>query len=328
MSRGLPKKVANLLEKAKESALLAVDIYNKPKTAFRSGGFIVLMCIAWTSLLHAVFERQGVKYYRKKGKRRYEVVDGDYRTWELTECAKYFYHYPNNPVFKNIDFFVTLRNKIEHRFMPIIDPSISGECQALLLNFEELIVKEFGDVHSIVESLFIPLQFTTQRKSLPRTKQDEKVFSFIKQFRDSLTEDVANSQQYAFKAFFIPKIGNHRNSSDVAIEFVRFDPADPAEMAQYEKMIVGIKEKVVSVVNPGHYKPSTVLAMINSKAKIDKGMGWHTQMWKKYQVRPPTQCKNPRDCKVEFCQYDEPHKDYIYTDNWVAMLIEKELQSL
>ena len=63
MSRGLPGKVSNLLEKAKESALLGVDIYNKPKTSFRAGGFVVLMCIAWTSLFHAIFEKQRVKYF-------------------------------------------------------------------------------------------------------------------------------------------------------------------------------------------------------------------------------------------------------------------------
>jgi type I restriction enzyme, R subunit len=40
MSKRLPIKVSNLLEKAKESALLAVDIYNKPKTSFRAGGFM------------------------------------------------------------------------------------------------------------------------------------------------------------------------------------------------------------------------------------------------------------------------------------------------
>jgi len=31
-----------------------------------------------------------------------------------------------------------LRNKIEHRSMPQLDPSIFGECQAMLLNFDEM----------------------------------------------------------------------------------------------------------------------------------------------------------------------------------------------
>jgi len=44
MSRGLPKDVRIHLEKATDSAMLAVEVYNKPATKFRSGGFIVLMC--------------------------------------------------------------------------------------------------------------------------------------------------------------------------------------------------------------------------------------------------------------------------------------------
>lgn len=46
MSKRLPYKVRNMLEKAKESAMLAIEVYNKPATKFRSGGYIVLMCIA------------------------------------------------------------------------------------------------------------------------------------------------------------------------------------------------------------------------------------------------------------------------------------------
>jgi len=62
----LPRKVKELIEKSRESAILAVDIYNKPATKFRSYGFIVLINIAWTSLFHAMFERLGIKYFYKK----------------------------------------------------------------------------------------------------------------------------------------------------------------------------------------------------------------------------------------------------------------------
>jgi hypothetical protein len=43
------------------------------------------MVIAWTSLLHAILERRGVRYfYKKKNSKRYEKVDGEKRAWELT----------------------------------------------------------------------------------------------------------------------------------------------------------------------------------------------------------------------------------------------------
>jgi len=322
MSRRSPLKVLNLLEKAKESALLAVDIYNKPKTSFRAGGFVVLMCIAWTALLHAIFEKQKKKYFYPddKNTKRYKKIDGDYKAWELLKSAKEFFLNEQNPVFKNIEFFYEIRNKVEHRFMPIIDPVISGECQSLLLNFEELLVQEFGDKNSIVESLFIPLQFTEQRKTLPKTKQDEKILNFIKTFRESLSEDIEGSQKFSFKAFFIPKLGNHRNSSDIAIEYIKFDPDNPEEMKKYSKFIVGIKEKTVQVANQGKYKPSKVLEIIKERINNEKSMSWHTRMWKKHNVRP-----NSKNCKIQYCQYDEPHKDYIYTDAWIDLLVKNEI---
>ena len=265
MTKRFSQKTLNLLEKAKESALLAVDVYNKPKTSFRTGGFVVLMCIAWTSLLHAIFEKNKIKYFYKKRNGRYERIDGDKKSWELLKSAKEFYKNEERPEYKNILLFSQIRNKIEHRFMPAIDPLLSGECQALLLNFEELLVKEFGKKHSIIENLFIPLQLTKQKKALPKNKNDKEVIKFIKKFRSALSVDVVNSQSFSFKAFFIPKLGNHRNSSDIAIEFVKFDPSNKVEMEKYQKMIVGIKEKIVPVANQGKYKPGDLYKKIKEE---------------------------------------------------------------
>ena len=140
--KGLPREVLSTLAKARESALLAVGIYNRPGTEFRSGGYIVLMVIAWTALFHAIFLKMGLKPFHVKLRRgkyiRYEKVDGDNKAWELAECVRQFYGNKNTPARKNLEFFVGLRNKIEHRTMPYLDDQIFGECQALLLNFEDL----------------------------------------------------------------------------------------------------------------------------------------------------------------------------------------------
>ena len=85
--KGLPRAVKDALQKARDSALLAVEIYNKPAVTFKSGGYITLMVIVWTSLFHAIFYRKGVKPYYRKPNRRYERVDGDYKHWELGECG-------------------------------------------------------------------------------------------------------------------------------------------------------------------------------------------------------------------------------------------------
>lgn len=44
--KGLPYEVRALVAKARESAILAVETYNRPSAQFRSGAYIVLMIIA------------------------------------------------------------------------------------------------------------------------------------------------------------------------------------------------------------------------------------------------------------------------------------------
>jgi hypothetical protein len=157
--RGLPRQVKAALEKARDSALLAVEVYNKPAVKFRSGGFISLMVIAWTSLFHAIFFRKKTKPYYRKPSRRFERIEGDFKCWELEECLRQYYRAnTGNPVRKNLEFFIPLRNKIEHRSMPSLDPSIFGECQAMLLNFDEMLEEEFGARYCLRESLSFSLQ--------------------------------------------------------------------------------------------------------------------------------------------------------------------------
>ena len=111
------------------------------------------MVIAWTALFHSIFLRGKVKPFYVKARRgryvRYEKIDGDYKAWELSECIQQYYKDKIPPLRKNLEFFVGLRNKIEHRSMPQLDDQIFGECQALLLNFEALLNKEYSDQYSL-----------------------------------------------------------------------------------------------------------------------------------------------------------------------------------
>lgn len=168
MSRGLPKQVKACLNKATDSALLAIETYNKPAIKFRSGGYIVLMTIAWTSLFHAIFIRRNVKpYYKEKDGRHYRKIDGDYLFWELKTCVKqYFENDTDNAIRKNLEFFIPLRNKLEHKFMPSLDPTIFAECQSLLMNFDKIVAKEFGDTYCIRESLSFALQLYPSNKTI------------------------------------------------------------------------------------------------------------------------------------------------------------------
>ena len=46
-------------------------------------------------------------------------------------------------------------------------------------------------------------------------------------------------------------------------------------------------------------------------------------MWQKYKVRPKKGDPDKRRCDTKYCQYDEASttKDYIYTNEWIEVLI-------
>lgn len=325
MRKRLSRNVKELLDKSLDSATQAISTYNDPRSTFRTGNFTVLMVIAWTSLVHAYFEREKVRYFYKEKNGRYTKIDGDKKAWELSKSITEIFD-ATDPVRKNIELFIKLRNKIEHRNLPALDKELVGECQAFVLNFEDWLVKEFGEQYVLIDTLFVPIQLTRSlKRTLPVGKDEKSVISFVKDYRGLLEAEVENSQKYSFKAYLIPKIGNHRSSSDIAIEFVKYDPANPQEMEKYDKAVVAIKEKQVPVANVNFLKPSMVIEKLKEKG-FDKTMNWHVDMWRKYKVRPANSVKDKSNCKTEYCVYDKPHQDYLYTDAWVQYLIDNELR--
>ncbi|HEY5534426.1 MAG TPA: DUF3644 domain-containing protein [Ignavibacteria bacterium] len=325
------EKIKQLLEKSIDSALLAVEIYNKPRTAFRSGGYIVLMGIAWLSLFHAIFERNKIKYFYKRGN-RYQLIDGERKAWELSECIGQYYEDKNPPERNNLEFFIKLRNKIEHRFLPKLDIDVFGECQAMLINFENLITSEFGDKYAVKENLVFALQFSSilQEKQqvalkIKESKDYKNVRKFIENYKTNIGDAIRNSLGYSFKVFLIPKVGSHEKSSDVAIEFVKYDPQKPEEMEKYQKFLVAIKEKQVPMQG---LRAGQVCDRVSKALKSKMPEGWifnpgynHVKCWKYYRIRPSKNSPNPEKTNQQYCFYNSAFNQYEYTEIWVNFLI-------
>jgi hypothetical protein len=61
------------------------------------------------------------------------------------------------PVRLNLEFFVGLRNKIEHRYQERIGVAVSGHSQALIINYERELVEAFGTEESLAAQLRFPV---------------------------------------------------------------------------------------------------------------------------------------------------------------------------
>ena len=259
------------------------------------------------------------------------MIDGERKAWELSTCIKKFGKI-NTGVESNLNFFIKLRNKIEHRHIEKreVDTLIFGECQSLLFNYESTLIEFFGDSFSINEALVYSLQFSQirtknqeQANRSALSKDLSEIVSFIVSYRNTLDDNTYNSQEYSIKLIQIPKISN-TNRADAAVEFVRWDALSEDDKAAYEQLNVIIKDKTVKIeaANVGRLKPSEVINKVNIALKgksITQNL--HVTLYKLFKIRPANGADDPFDTIAEFCLYDETHNDYVYQEAWVSFLV-------
>ena len=332
MPKGLPVAVKDNLEKCRSAAIAAVDTYNRPGPRFRTAHYIVLIVIAWTALLHAIFYKKGTKpWYKKKGTNpkgdRYVRVDDDPKHWDLAECLKQHYGTENPPERKNLEFLIGLRNKIEHRHVPDLDAGLYGECQAALLNLENLISVEFGSQYAMTDQLAVSLQFSSivpaeKRKATGKLANAaaKTIKEYVEKFRTGLPSSTLNSTKYSFNVYLVPKVVNRRQFADAAVEFIRVDEASPEELERLEKLNVLIKEKHIPISNLDLIKPSEVVAKVQNAIPYRFTMGSHTAAWRHFKIRPRSGAVKPEMTTPEYCVRDRAHSDYLYTKSWVDKL--------
>lgn len=154
-----------LINKSREAALAAVQIFNNPNITFKSESYVVLMVVSWTYLMHAYYRGKEIeyRYYKEAGKsKRYDrTKHGAYKYWELERCLSD----KNSPIDKdasnNLRFLIGLRHEIEHQMTSRIDDLLSARFQACALNYNQYIKELFGDEHSIEKHLSFSLQFSS-----------------------------------------------------------------------------------------------------------------------------------------------------------------------
>ena len=316
------------IEKSVKSALLAVEIYNKPTIEYRTEGFIVMMIIAWTSIFHAIYDNNSISYkYKTKNQ-------NDEKFFELSKCLSIYNGELKKEINANLDFLTQLRDLIEHRLIPDLDDNVFGECQACLFNYEKILSQNFGPNFNINNSLAYSLQFSkkyTDEQLKSKKTYDlsnyNSIIQFIEQYRSNLDPDIFQSMHYSFRVFMIPKVGNHVETSDLAVEFIKYDPNKPKEYDSYEKLLYIIKEKRV----PGEYlRAGEVAKQVYDNLKTVKPENWkfsasyhHAKCAKFYKIRVGYYTGNIEQTDEKYCVFNSTFQQHIYTKEWVKFLTEK-----
>lgn len=326
-------KAKDLLEDSITNALLAVEIYNKPRLEGRLKSYIIHMNIAWTKALHAYFHRTiGDKYYYKDKHGRYEKIDGEKKAWELKTCVNKYKLFKSG-VAENIQFFIGFRNKIEHTYLDCTDLEIKifGECQSLLYNYENFIIEQFGYNYAINTSLPFSLQFSELRKDKSYvssknllSKEMVRINEYIDKYRSNMSDEIFNTQEYSIKLVQIPVVAN-ASKNDLAIQFLNWDNLDEKEREEVSKLTTIVKNKIVykDVSNFDKYMPGQATNIIKEKIP-EFNQSINTSLVFIFSVKPSKSYEpeiDPFETNTKYCYYDQTHRDYQYTKEWIDFVI-------
>ena len=234
-----------------------------------------------------------------------------------------------NPVRKNLELSIALRNRIEHRYTnaDAIAERTAGYAQAMLVNYEATLIDTFGPPEGIGGELRFPVFVSSitaaemQGTVRHQARIPAGVRNLLLDFESGLGTDVTCDQRYEFRIRLIPQTGP-REDSDLAISFVREDELSPEQREALALLgrsgTVIVRQQLRSVASLGLMKPGTAAAAIEAQIPFRFSVyGAFVQTWRTLDVRPPAGDPHPERTDERYCTYDEPHSDYLYTQAFV-----------
>lgn len=323
--------VHRLLAAAREAALAALRIYNDPSAGFRTETFILLMVVAWNSLLQAILERDDVDCLQRDDDGKPIMQDGRpkvHDTGRFVELAL-----PGDlmrGVRANLDFFLGLRNRIAHRYLPALDHEVVGEAQAMLLNFESILSDEFGAASALGDRLSVALQLSRFRSSegdeaikRAQAKLPPDVMAYLQKHRDDLPDEVIRDPAYSMRVFFVPITANRERQADAVVNFIKPGTTTPELEKALAGMAVVQKPRRVAVASDHLLRPMEVVDRVKARLAFRFTPDTHVRAWKHYKVRPATTAAEKDVTDDRYCLYDRLSKGYGYTEAWVDFLVEE-----
>lgn len=195
-----------LVKKAREAMLAAVQLYNNPQVTFKAEAFITLAIIGWTYMLHAYYRSIEVdyRYYRTVGKKKiYDKTKyGAYKHWELERCLNDSSCPLDFETATNLRFLIEIRHEIEHQMTDKIDEFLSAKLQACAINFDFYICKLLGSKYNLSKELSLAIQFSPLSPEQWDNLHDNlhittNIKNFVADFENVLSDEALRSSRYA-----------------------------------------------------------------------------------------------------------------------------------
>lgn len=250
------KITEQLLNKAKEAFILAVEIYNKPTIKYRVEGFAFFICNAWELMLKA-------HLINTKGENSIYYKDNQDRTINLENCIKLVFTNDKDPLRLNLEKIIELRNTSTHFITEEYEMVYVPLFQSCIFNFNN----KMAEFHNIDITELISLNFlnlVVKEKSLDeneiKAKYSDKIAHKLLGLNDNISKIIKdNNSNFAITIkhdYYVTKDRTKAtdtvaidNKSDNVIQIVK-ELKDPNETHKYTmKSIIKLVNKTLEKEN-------------------------------------------------------------------------------
>ena len=154
--------IDKLIDKSKEAFIMAIEVYNKPSIKYRVEGFSFFICNAWELMLKA-------HMIKTMGNDSIYYKDNPSRTIALENCVKKVFTNDKDPLRKNLEKIIELRNTGTHFITEEYEMVYIPLFQAAVFNF----IEKMQAFHNVDMTEIIPQNFLTLTVSYNSLNVDE-----------------------------------------------------------------------------------------------------------------------------------------------------------
>ncbi|MBR5682906.1 MAG: DUF3644 domain-containing protein [Ruminococcus sp.] len=231
--------VEKLIDKSKEAFLMAIEVYNKPSIKYRVEGFSFFICNSWELMLKAYM-------INKFGESSIYYKDNPNRTITLENCIKKVFTNDKDPLRRNLEKIVELRNTSTHFVTEEYEMIYIPLFQASVFNYIEKMLA----FHNVDMTTVVPQNFLTLTVSLNALNIDEIRAKYPKEIAEkmiSINEELSpiiseNNNHFAIRVdhhYYITKDKNLAattvridNSAETGVKIIK-ELKDPNDTHKY-----------------------------------------------------------------------------------------------
>lgn len=288
-----PTTPEEYIERARTVCLLALAAWNDTGRPFRTGAFATPFLTAWNSLAVAVLQRDDLEWRMMKDGKPVRRGGADRPLDLVTLIDLAFPGETNAGLRQNLRFWVDLRGAIADRSLPALDYPVTPYVQAGVVNFERMLIDQFGEGRRLGGQLSVPLQLSGFHDPEVLNSRARAALTLPLEVQTVLNRGEKTTPELVPDQTFLLQVG--------------FVPGEISESISEERPSLGTKQVVEAVRDRIPFRFS-----INDHGSVARYL----------KVRPD-RGQPDRSLDERYCEYVTSYKVYLFNQLWIDRVVDQ-----